>query len=144
MSYTVEGVANVQAAFRRISDNVGVHLAKSYIKGAVRVQNDARKSIQTGSRTGKIYTVTKAGKTHQASAPGEPPKTDTGALVASIAIEPEANAVLVGTAITYGSELEFGRSYMAARPWLIPALERQRKIIEADIAQAVKLTIIKP
>jgi len=140
--FTVQGADSVKAAFRALGNNVGVHLSKAYIKGAVRIQTDARKSIQTGSRSGRIYSVG-IGRTHQASAPGEPPKTDTGALVASIAIEPELNAVLVGTALRYGAELEFGRSNMAARPWLVPALERQRRIVEADIAEAVKISIIK-
>ncbi|KKL58716.1 hypothetical protein LCGC14_2222620, partial [marine sediment metagenome] len=52
---------------------------------AAQVQGDAQRSIQRGGRSGVIVTI--AGKRHQRSGPGEPPKTDTGRLASSIFAE---------------------------------------------------------
>ena len=51
------------------------------------VATEAQRMIQQGPKTGIIRVVTKAGKTHQASAPGEAPAWDTGTLANSIVTE---------------------------------------------------------
>ena len=93
------------------------------------VEADAKVSIQTGPRTGRIYR--RGNITHQASAPGEPPATDTGGLVNSIShwVDKKKKTVMVGTDSIVGQWLEIGTSRMEERPWLYPALLRQRKNI---------------
>lgn len=63
---------------------------------------------------------------HQASAPGQPPATDTGRLLASIhhILEGEGQHTVahVGSDVNYALFLELGTRYMAARPFLRPAL----------------------
>lgn len=67
------------------------------------------------------------------SAPGEPPGVVTGTLRRSITYEVERDAKgvtgRVGTNISYSIPLEFGSSRMAARPFLRPGLEKNKKDI---------------
>lgn len=119
--------------------------AKREVLGAVKVgvnliANDAKRSIARGSKTGRIYR--RHGIEHQASAPGEPPATDTGMLIASIV----ADAVLEGDEIAgfvdaraeYAVHLEYGTRKMAARPFLIPAVELNRARVGELIAAALQ------
>ena len=84
--------------------------------GARITQQEARRSITTGGRSGRIYV--KPSGIHQASARGEAPANETGALVASIVIERPSRLrrrVVVGE--EYGAILELRKS----RPFLLPA-----------------------
>ena len=113
----------------KVSDAVDKEL-NAVLQGAGQmVDADAKRSIQTGPRTGRIYT--RGAITHQASAPGEPPATDTGGLVSSISywVDKRKKKVSVGTDSIIGRWLEFGTSQMEERPWLLPAIRRQQKPI---------------
>lgn len=78
------------------------------------------------SKSGRTYT--RGSRTHQASAPGEPPAIDTGLYTNSWQVEMEApTTAVVFTNVEYGPALEFGGAKMAARPHAVPALERIRK-----------------
>jgi HK97 gp10 family phage protein len=73
------------------------------------------------------------------SAPGEPPAVVLGTLKASIThrVEEEdmETAGYTGTSLEdYPKALEFGTSRMAARPFMFPALEKNR----ANIVNAIK------
>lgn len=102
------------------------------------VQTEARRSIQKGTRSGMI--VMRGGRTHQRSAKGEAPKTDTGRLVSNIfsILDADEGAVEIGTDLKYGRYLEFGTSRMAARPWLHPAYERLKPRIRRRFAQTFR------
>lgn len=81
-----------------------------------------------GARTGRIYGE------HQASAPGEPPAEDTGALRASIEarVNISGGNVIgeIGTrSVPYAAELEFGTSRVEPRPFLRPTVNEQRRRI---------------
>lgn len=74
-------------------------------------------------KTGRIYQ--RPGRTHQASAPGEPPATDYGVLERSITVVEEGDGrVAVGTGDPKAVDLEFGSSRIAARPNFAPVAER--------------------
>ncbi|MGP1664479.1 MAG: hypothetical protein ACTS5I_00900 [Rhodanobacter sp.] len=64
---------------------------------------------------------------HQASAPGEMPAIDTGALVNSIQTEVQGTEGAVYTNAEYAEHLEYGTVNMAARPYMTPAAEQARK-----------------
>lgn len=109
---------------------------------ANQVRNNAVKLVQQGSRSGRVY---KRGNiTHQASAPGEPPKTDTGILVRSIRVEhrSESGEARVAVGAEYGRALEFGTPKMAARPFLRPAANAVRQQMP-EIAKSVRIKIEK-
>ncbi len=60
------------------------------------------------------------------SAPGDPPGVDSGNLKNGIIAEPgeEPNTWVVHDQVEYGVHLEYGTEKMAARPWLLPAVEQ--------------------
>ena len=97
------------------------------------VETEAKRMIQQGPKTGIVRVVTKAGKTHQASAPGEAPATDTGFLVSNITHEIDSDKLggkVVSRAI-YSRRLELGPKGKPhlARPFLRPALQSMKKRI---------------
>ena len=73
------------------------------------------------------------------SAPGRPPALVTGELVDSIRLvaSPDLLGAAVGTDLDRGRYLEFGTRDMAARPFLFPVFEREKKRIKATINQEV-------
>lgn len=123
------------------------------MKEAVKfVRNESVKLINTSPATGRIYFKRrgrpgKRGKVsegwgalgsyimHQASAPDEPPATDTGGLIRTINFktgkDKEGIFGDVGTNIAYGKALEFGYAphNLAARPYLRPAINNNQKKI---------------
>jgi HK97 gp10 family phage protein len=125
------------------------------MKGAAQiVANDARASVQRGPKTGRIYTTRFARRRdtgrlfptedrvpHQASAPGEPPATDTGKLVGSIVADAEGLRAWVVARSVYAIWLEYGTSSMAPRPFLVPAAERNRQRIGELIRAAMNAAV---
>ena len=71
---------------------------------------------------------------HQASAPGEAPAVDTGALKSSLYAKRIRNAVWeVGAGMEYAPHLEFGTTRMAARPYFVRSLLEVGKTILKEI-----------
>lgn len=115
---------------------------------ALDVETDAKQSVLGGGKTGREY---KRGKNriHQASAAGEAPASDTGRLVSAISHKVtngglDAEIGVFGSIIddkgkarNYARDLEFGTSKMAARPFLFPALEKNKQKIRSSVARAV-------
>ena len=77
---------------------------------------EVRRLIKEGPKTGRKYKV--KGRTHTASAPGQPPANWTGALRRSVGFKVRKNEVEYGYKIRYGEYLEEGTSKMAPRPGL--------------------------
>ena len=93
-------------------------------KAALDIEAHA-KSAMAEPKSGHVYKRGTA--THQASAPGEAPAIDMGALVNSIQTEQEESVVqVVFTNQRYAPHLEFGTSRIAPRPFLGPAAEAVR------------------
>ena len=102
------------------------------------VEAEAKQSIQRGVKSGRIYK--RRSVVHQASAPGEPPASDTGFLVSNItktAVEKSGTAlsIAVESKAKYSKFLEFGTRKMSARPFLQPALEKNRNKIKGKFAK---------
>lgn len=114
------------------------------LKGAIDIMvGDAKRAVARGPKTGRIYMKGKNRNIrHQASAPGEPPATDTGRLVNSIV----GDAKVVGRQVqgyleartSYAGYLEFGTRHMAARPFMTPAVMRNRDRAIALMRDAVQ------
>jgi HK97 gp10 family phage protein len=125
------------------------------LKGcAMVVANDAKQSVARGPKTGRIYTTRFATNRttggvfptgervpHQASAAGEPPATDTGKLVGSIVGDGKGLRAYVEARSVYAVWLEYGTRRIAARPFMVPAFERNRErcanLMRAAISSAV-------
>lgn len=106
---------------------------------ATQIASRAKVKIMDGPKTGKVYQIGKV--THQASAPGEAPATDTGNLVNSInteRVKPMLHRVNVHA--EYAAHLEYGTSRMAARPFLQPSFEDERGDFKKSVGQLIKLS----
>lgn len=91
--------------------------------------------VPVGPRSGNNLSAT-----HQASAPGEYPMSDTGRLASNIiTLLPNGSSIegQVGTNIEYGTFLEFGTSRMEARPWLMPSFEKAKNDVSKKLNQAI-------
>ncbi len=80
-------------------------------------------------------------KTHPgapASKPGEPPHKRTGVLGRSITHEVGKGYARVGTNLKYGKPLEVGTSKMAARPYLRPAVYKNRRAIKKILGMKIR------
>lgn len=115
---------------------------RGIIKGAGIVREEIVRLIQQTPKTGLIYT--RRGITHQASAPGEPPASDTGNLVQNITVEINAQqlSALVVSNADYADALEFGTTKMEPRPYMRVGLEnvadKVREAIEEEIRQELE------
>ena len=102
--------------------------------------SSAKRRIQSGGRSGRIYQKYNPRRTHTASAPGEPPKTDTGGLVNSgfYEVDEQTVEVRVGFDKLYAAFLEYGTRLMAKRPFLLPTVEEWRRKIAGVIKKAIQ------
>ena len=93
------------------------------------VLNSAKRRILRGPNSGEVYEKYNPRRTHQASAPGESPASDTGTLVRGVVMQVDeaAHEVNVGTNVQHGKWTELGTRNMEARPWLAPALKTNKR-----------------
>jgi HK97 gp10 family phage protein len=139
---SVTGVDELNRNLAKMVDRYGKAVAESLVKSGYIVQETAKRSIQnkTGSRIVTRYRKGGGSVQQVVSDPNNPPNTDTGALVKSIAVEVQRGDVFVGSGLEYAPHLEFGTSKMTQRPFLNPALEGNRRRISKLISDAMKAT----
>ena len=84
-------------------------------------------SIMRESKTGRTYK--RGSVTHQASAEGEAPASNTGFLVNNVYQKITRNGLtgIVESRAGYSAFLEYGTQKMGARPYMFPALEKTRQ-----------------
>jgi HK97 gp10 family phage protein len=127
-----KNVAQLRKNLHKRMDFVQNNVLKVLNSSALLVEGSAKESIQRGIKSGKTYT--RGGVVHQASAEGEAPATDTGFLVSNIthqfAKKGKTMASKVLSKANYSEFLEFGTRNMGARPFLQPALEKNRAAIK--------------
>jgi HK97 gp10 family phage protein len=121
-----EQVAALQAKFRAKAEKLDSGIKKALNTCAVKVERDIKENMTPNGP----------------SAPGEAPAVDTGRLRASISHRVETDsgesAAYVGTNVEYAPWLEFGTSRMRARPFMVPAMNRNREWIKATLKSVVK------
>jgi HK97 gp10 family phage protein len=139
----VEGIARLKARLRALDANAKHPVRQAIAAGALAVEREAKTSVQRGSRTGRIYY--RRNRTHQASAPGEAPKSDTGYLAGRITtvVDLDGLGANVESQAAYSKALEFGTTKMAARPFLFPAFEKMKERIKRNVGDAVKAAFKK-
>ncbi|MAE81617.1 MAG: hypothetical protein CMB80_02690 [Flammeovirgaceae bacterium] len=107
-------------------------------KAALLVERYVKKSFKVG--TGRKYK--RGGKVHSASVAGQPPAVDTGALRSSIGHEVFTRfgdvVGLVGDTmnVKYAPMLELGTHNMKPRPFLRPAVKKNRREINKIFNEA--------
>lgn len=86
---------------------------------AIEGRNKAVMLIHDSPATGRTYQ--RGSISHTASSPGNPPRTDTGALINSITIANEGRFTQsINVGAEYGPHLEYGTDRMEARPFMGP------------------------
>ena len=116
--------------------------------GANQIRSTIILSMKNTPATGRHYKVSKTGKPHIASSPGNPPARLSGDLIKSIITdvrewEAEVGSYIEGS-VPYPEYLEFGTKKMEARPWLAPAVEKHQDDIVNRIGKSVFEIIGKP
>ena len=142
-SVKIEGLDKLAQNSKALQQAVEEEIGKGLYASANLVAGDAKRSILEGGKSGRTYT--RRTVTHRASAPGEPPASDTGRLVTSISakLESKLSAVAIAgnSVVKYARMLEFGTSRMSARPFFLPALEKNRRAITDRLKQALASAI---
>jgi HK97 gp10 family phage protein len=137
MTVDLRGLENVA---ERIAGAAGQRaIGRALGAGALLIENHSKRSILTGAKTGKTYR--RGTVNHRASAPGQPPASDTGRLVSSFLSEPGSEPLSydVRANAMYAGFLEFGTSRMAPRPFLRPALAATNDRIVQLVRDAIQL-----
>lgn len=131
----VTGLDSITAAGAALADTTA--LKQAILEGALQIQSTAIDLVQHAAGGGRTYTHHKV--SHEASLPGNPPRTDTGQLVSSIQYwtSDDGLSIAVGTTLDYGKYLEYGTRDMAARPFMTPAVDMCRDDIIENITAAV-------
>jgi HK97 gp10 family phage protein len=141
----VKGVAELKKKLKSLGASMEDAIFGGVILTANEIRTDAIKSIQNKSSGSQVQRSRQGGGTytHTAASEGQAPNTDTGKLVASIAVEPNRSGVyaLVGSNLDYAGFLEFGTSKMGARPWLEPALRKNKDNLQRNINAAADALI---
>tara|TARA_R110002050_G_C8637206_1_gene488976 strand:+ start:66 stop:521 length:456 start_codon:yes stop_codon:yes gene_type:complete len=98
------------------------------------VRNEAINSIARGSKSGATVQKYNPKRTHQQSASGEAPATDTGFLISQISASSKVEGTTaigeVKSSAPYSKHLEYGTVNMSKRPFMQPALDRSAKKIK--------------
>jgi HK97 gp10 family phage protein len=138
---TVRGADKLMRQLKALPISARSGVGSALASSVIILDAYAKQKIQGGGRSGRTYR--RRSVTHQASAPGEFPKTDSGQLVSSLFFRVGADklSAFFGTKLAYGRYLEFGTSRMAARPWLRPTLRANSDVIIKRVRDAVKEAI---
>ena len=135
-------VSGAQGWFKSFSKEVQKAIDDAVNATALEAITDVKKRIQRGPKTGVTYTRRKGGNVsgeHRASAPGEAPATDTGALVSSVYFENKGQATaVIGSRLDYAGYLEFGTQKIAPRPSWTPAAEAAQPKLNKRVRDAIE------
>ena len=135
-------ISNLKAFNKKLKGKLDDNRVKEYVtRGTMMVQNTAKESILKGG-TGIVYEKYEPRRTHRASAPLEPPASDTGFLASQITMDVDVkpNGTVIGQVISaapYSKHLEFGTTNMTERPFMQPALMKNKRKIQAMFKKGI-------
>lgn len=134
----VHNLPSLERKFRLLEGGVMPATMVGLLAFARLVAEEARRLVIQGPKTGIVYR--RRGRSHQASAPGEPPATMTGELAQSIEVDEDATSksayAVAGS--PWAKWLEFGTRMMAARPFMRAALENVRRLASFVIGGPIR------
>jgi HK97 gp10 family phage protein len=138
----VVGDERLRRLLRRLDDRYEEKLWSTLTEQGQLLEGAIARTLQQGSPgRGRVYPSAGGGlnTTHQASAPGDPPASDTGNLINSIGTDFRRAelSVLVGTEVEYAPFLEYGTRRMAPRPFMRPAYQSREAAIERAVREAI-------
>jgi len=125
----LQGDRELARAFEKAGINAEEAITEIVQEATLSLQGLVIRSVQRGPAMGRTYVKYTPNRTHTASAPGQPPMTDTGDLANSIKWQMRGMDGYVFSRLDsppYPLYLEFGTKNMQARPFFRPAVERER------------------
>ena len=136
----IEGLEELRQRFTNMDAAFDNAVTDAIEDTVLEIRTEVITKIQQGPASGRIYR--RGNITHQASAPGQPPMTDTGTLVRSVYFDLKPLTATVGSRLAYSHYLEFGTRRMAPRPVWMPAVKRStaklRQRIEANLQAVIR------
>lgn len=110
---------------------------RGVLKAAHLVVGEGSRLIIQGPKTGKVYR--RRGVEHRASAPGEPPASDTGGLAGrnDVSLDAERVASRAHFKSAHARPLELGTPTIEPRPFARRALMNKQDEIRATIAAEI-------
>jgi len=136
VTITPQNMQEVQKALREHGEKAVRAIGAAVQASALEITTDIKKRVQRGPATGRTYT--RGAVSHQASAPGEAPATDSGGLASSINYSKKAPMTAeIESRLPYATYLEFGTSRIAPRPSWVPAVEKYSPKFQLRITTAI-------
>ncbi|MDR2790223.1 MAG: hypothetical protein LBB59_04545 [Campylobacteraceae bacterium] len=135
----ITGVSEVQKQFEKAVKEEVKALKNALKLSAALVAADAVKSIGEVSKGDKK--VKRGKKWHTISKEGDAPNRDRGRLLESINIKVNDTSAEVRANVNYAAALEKGTKKMKARPFLEPALEKNRKKINDIFGKEINMAV---
>ena len=136
-----EGIHQFVLNFRKWNRVAYPRIINTFVRA---IERNTKKTISGGSRTGIHW----SGLPNRSSAEGEPPKTQSGRLVASISsyTKKADSAIIaeVGSSVFYAPILETGRKSghkLLPRPFLAPELERQLPNLKTKLKDSLSKSL---
>ena len=119
-------------------------IRRGALRGVTMAANDLRnellRRIMQDPKSGRVYT--RRGVQHQASAPGEAPASDAGALVRGISVvvteTQDRISAQVNSGAAHAPSLEFGTPTMEPRPLMRSTLAAQQQMIAATVQREIR------
>ena len=138
----VTNINKVLASFKKLNVTMLPDLQEVIKGGAQTIWTEAINLIQKGAKSGITYKKYNPSRTHTASAPGQAPASDTGFLASQITMDVNVkpNGTVVGQIISaapYSKHLEFGTVNMTERPFMQPALMKNKRKIQAMFKKGI-------
>lgn len=143
----IEGSEQVLRNLKKLGIDTAKLSADAINATALAIQKDVIRSISARGG-GQVYQLgsrkNPPQRTHQASRPFSPPATDQGGLKRSIEATLTTPARLIAqvgvlATIKYAMALEHGRPNVAPRPFLFPALERNKHLLQQNVQRLFKM-----
>ena len=148
----LEGSAQLQRQLRRLSaalreeagnvvKAVGIGMRAAIVKSLDPGPASGRRSTHYlyTNKHGKLVQGRKRAQPHTASAPGQPPMSDTGDLASRSTSDRLGDlTAVVGTKADYALHLEYGSGRGAARPFFRPAVGRMRPIYIGQLVVSIR------
>ena len=156
INVSLDGMQQLLNQMKKLGADADAVVLKTITDLVVQTQALAKIGIQRGPKSGRVYDTRfwtdaqgrlRRGEprpSHQASAPGQYPASDSGRLASSVMIDlptPGGLTGRVGTNVQYGPMLEFGTSKMAARPWLLPSFTQAKINVEKKLKAQLEARI---
>lgn len=137
----IQGLDQLKINLGKVTGVVTGNSLASALEAGYRVwEGEAKQLIATSPATGRKYGG------HRASAPGEPPATDTGGLLSNWP-GPQKNFTATGAEVKggpgqeYAIHLELGTINMDSRPFMRPALDENEDKINRVVGKQLEMRI---